>query len=777
MGLNGKPVDIMVHPRTQKPFISMLKSLKIPNEILISNVDTIVKREQLQQKQSPKIGKGKTSFTHYHRLDQINSYLDRLAVAYHKNVTVKSIGESFYKRDVKVIQISSNSKGEKPIIFIDAGISAREWIATAMTQYIINQLVENPANKNLYKRVDWHILPVVNPDGYEYTHTTDRFWKKSRAPQENCVGVDLSRNFGFHWGKIGASTNSCSIAYKGPSAFSEIETRNVKNYIDNLRNRIKLYLSLHSYGNYILYPWGYTTSKATDEEELNNLAQEVNKAIVKARGEKYKIGRLSKILYPVAGDSSDWAKGSEFIQLSYTIQLPGGGSQGFDPFPNNIISVCKETFPGIKVYAKYIDKKFVYPMLKALLVTMSIYLFFCCFVITSINANYTNYQGFQVFRLQQINENQSALLLNLSNNYSYDFWSPINLDQKPIDVMVPPSSQTEFLKFLTNNNITYTTFINNVEKTLPKKETLSARSRTISFLKFHRFNEASFMKETYPHLVRLESIGYSYEGRDVKVIKISSNPEGNKPVIFVDAGIHAREWLAPSQALFIITRLVEDPKYRYLLNKVDWHILPVVNPDGYEYSHNYNPIWRKTRSLQSNGCYGVDANRNFDIYWGKIGVSYSECSHTYLGPRPFSEKETQNVKNYIYANSDNIKLYLTLHSYGNYILYPWGYTFQLPHDAFELHNLAEGVSRAIVAAGGKKFTVGSSSNVLYAAAGGSDDWAKAKAGIQLSYTIELPGGRKNGFHPEGDEIFELVSQTFEGIVVFGKYIALKFGLS
>lgn len=412
---------------------------------------------------------------------------------------------------------------------------------------------------------------------------------------------------------------------------------------------------------------------------------------------------------------------------------------------------------------------------------MIYYLLICWLVTTVICENRTSYEGFQVYRLQPTNTDQIRVLSSLASNGSYDFWSPINFDHKPIDVMIDPRSLQDFVKLLQNNRIQFRTLIDNVETSTLKEELfqkLLPRKSGISFTRFHRYDEITeylqHLSETYPNLVKIESIGNSYEGRQMPIVQISTNFHLGKPIIFIDAGIHAREWLAPSQALFIIEQLVENKTNRYLLQKADWHILPLANPDGYEYSHDYNPYWRKTRSYQD-GCYGVDANRNFDIYWGRVGVSRSPCANTYLGSQPFSEIETRNIRDHINYYSGTIKLYLTLHSYGNYILYPWGYTAQLPENAYELHNLAEGVNRAIMAAGGQGFTVGSSTNVLYAAAGGSDDWAKAKAGIALSYTIELPGGRQNGFHPDGDEIYQFVSQTFAGIIVFGKYVALKFG--
>ena len=70
---------------------------------------------------------------------------------------------------------------------------------------------------NVLKHVDWHILPLVNPDGYEYSHSSDRLWRKNRRPPpagKVCPGVDLNRNFDVGYG-LGASTNPCEEVYQG----------------------------------------------------------------------------------------------------------------------------------------------------------------------------------------------------------------------------------------------------------------------------------------------------------------------------------------------------------------------------------------------------------------------------------------------------------------------------------------------------------------------------------------------------------------------------------
>ncbi|KAF5301247.1 hypothetical protein FQR65_LT00947 [Abscondita terminalis] len=338
------PIDVMINPKYENVFNFMLSLYRIENEVLIENVESVIQREKIFQRLGDQLDKEESVLLS--TIDSMNK------------VSVKSIGNSYNGRNLKVIQISTNPSANKPIIFIDGGIHAREWISPAVVLYTINQLLENSANSYLLDKVDWHILPVMNPDGYEYTHTNNRLWRKTRSPQQNCIGTDPNRNFGYHWGEVGASSDPCDDTYMGPSAFSEVETFNTKTYIESLGSRVKLYLTFHSYGNYLLYPWGFTSALPSDEPELRSLARSVNSAIVQAGGDSYTIGTSTNVLYAAAGGSDDWAKGVAGIQLSYTIELPGGGWSGFDPPASSIQPICRETFPGIKVYGEYIAQKF-----------------------------------------------------------------------------------------------------------------------------------------------------------------------------------------------------------------------------------------------------------------------------------------------------------------------------------------------------------------------------------------------------------------------------------
>ncbi|KAF6208024.1 hypothetical protein GE061_016473 [Apolygus lucorum] len=181
---------------------------------------------------------------------------------------------------------------------------------------------------------------------------------------------------------------------------------------------------------------------------------------------------------------------------------------------------------------------------------------------------------------------------------------------------------------------------------------------------------------TIPDLVKIVTIGKSSENRPLKVAHISSGKRKDAPAIWIDGGIHGREWVAPSTALFILKQLTENYNTnKAVVDGIDWFIMPVANPDGYEYSHSVDRFWRKNRSKNpakryedyydearygrecaddAETCQGVDLNRNWDFHWKEIGASSSPCKPTFAGDRPFSEPETRAMSDFIMDRSDRL---------------------------------------------------------------------------------------------------------------------------
>ncbi|XP_063973544.1 carboxypeptidase B [Diachasmimorpha longicaudata] len=397
-------------------------------------------------------------------------------------------------------------------------------------------------------------------------------------------------------------------------------------------------------------------------------------------------------------------------------------------------------------------------------------------------------KGMKHLTIPSASSQQRSFLQSFTDNPNIDFLRFTRAEHEPIDVLVTADEFPNFIEALNSGSIDYEVTVEDVAEAVAEEKSTNDKRRMLSslwrsagsrqlreFSYYPRFADIEgYLKaltKRYNKTTHLIEIGKSYEGRSIYVVKVSSGG-ANKPAIFIDAGIHAREWIAPSTALYALHQLVTNKTNSKLYANVDWYILPSLNPDGYEYTHTSYRFWRKTRSPNVNSqCIGTDANRNFGYKWMTIGASSNPCADTYAGSKAFSEVETQAVRDFLLANKKNIKVYLTLHSYGQYLLHPWGWTSSLPSNEPLLRLIGVNAAKALYRVYGTEYVVGSSTNVLYAAAGGSDDWALAVAGVDLSYTIELPGGR---FDPPADRIVPVGIETFEAFKIFHKYVEVVY---
>lgn len=183
-------------------------------------------------------------------------------------------------------------------------------------------------------------------------------------------------------------------------------------------------------------------------------------------------------------------------------------------------------------------------------------------------------------------------------------------------------------------------------------------------------------------------------------------------------GQHGREWIAPATATFLMLQLVEfQNEHPELLENFDWYIMPVANPDGYEYSRSVDRLWRKTRSLHvGSNCHGVDPNRNWDIHWIEKRRR-GNCHEDFAGPKAFSEPETRAAADHILAHNGTIRLYLSLHSYSQMWLIPWSFKKEKPKDYYELYVLAEEGIAALQKERGTEYLLGTAPELIYTATG------------------------------------------------------------
>jgi len=290
--------------------------------------------------------------------------------------------------------------------------------------------------------------------------------------------------------------------------------------------------------------------------------------------------------------------------------------------------------------------------------------------------------------------------------------------------------------------------------------------------------ELKSLNTRFPSLTKfVPSIGKSVEGRDIPAIHVSNLGFKNAsvPRIFFEGGQHAREWIGPATVMYQLTQLLEnygkDALVTQFLNTLEFVIVPLSNPDGYEYAWTNERLWRKNRKKNTGGSFGVDLNRNWNSHWGGSGSSNIPTSDTYRGTAAFSEPETKAISDYINSVNlnGNILAAIDFHSYSQLVLRPYGWTQAKCPDELALKILGDGISYEISRNSGKAYTSQRSID-LYITSGTASDWYYEE-GIWAAYTIELRDTGQYGFVlppaqiiPTGNEIWASMKYFVKAVV-------------
>nr|XP_026495763.1 carboxypeptidase B-like [Vanessa tameamea] len=296
----------------------------------------------------------------FHKLDVIYSFMDELEKDFPAICTVYVIGKSVEGRDIKMLKIS-NSNASNVAVWLDGSIHSREWITTAVVTYLADIIVRNFQNtSSSITNKDWYIVPVLNPDGYVYTHTRDRMWRKNRARHDSeFVGVDLNRNFSFGWGNNGEEGSSempNNVFYRGPEPFSEPETAAVRDTILSSSTPFKVFLSFHSYYELIVFPWGYKTEPCADYLRLLEGGAIMARAIFEYSGIIYKVGSTKDLTYYACGTSIDWSYAIAKIPYTYMIELRSKKYKFRLP-KDQILDTCNENWKAVQALMKFVDQQ------------------------------------------------------------------------------------------------------------------------------------------------------------------------------------------------------------------------------------------------------------------------------------------------------------------------------------------------------------------------------------------------------------------------------------
>ncbi|XP_060776712.1 carboxypeptidase B [Neoarius graeffei] len=392
------------------------------------------------------------------------------------------------------------------------------------------------------------------------------------------------------------------------------------------------------------------------------------------------------------------------------------------------------------------------------------------------------YVGDKVFRLWPVSDTHVSFIKDLASNMEVDFWSPESDDlvavQTKVDIHIPASHTDMVSVMLQQSGMDYQVLIEDVQTAVRQQFDNNKQTKAYNYMKYNTWADieawVSSITSGNPALISQSMLGKTYEGRTMHLLKIGKNTGFTKPAIFMDCGIHAREWISPAFCQWFVQTAVStygsNPQMTSLLNTMDVFVLPVFNVDGYEFSWKSNRMWRKTRSRKSgSNCIGTDPNRNFDAGWCTVGASKNPCSETYCGPSVESEIEVQNVANFIRRNKSIIKAYLTIHSYSQLLLFPYSYTYAQAKDHVELMSVAVSASEALRSQYGTSYTSGPGAATIYPAAGGSDDWAY-DLGVKYAFTFELRDTGRYGFLLPESQIKPTCEETMLGVMSIAAHV-------
>jgi murein tripeptide amidase MpaA len=304
-------------------------------------------------------------FDSYHSYADHIQYFKDLHSAYPNTTEIVSQGKSVEDRDLyglKLFGSGSGGNGTKEAIVFHGNVHAREWITSMTVEYITNELLTGYKSgdsdiKSILDNYDMYIFPIVNPDGFVYTQTNNRLWRKNRNPApsgSNCVGIDLNRNWPYKWDVTngqGSSGDPCDETYRGAKAGDQPETAGMAGFVDKVaaKQDIKLYVDFHSYGQYILTPYGWTCdSLPPNNDQHISLGNGMAKAVAAKYGTQFTVGPSCETLYATDGSSTDYVLDVGKAELTYAFELRDEGRFGFVLPANQIRPSGVEIWEGVR---------------------------------------------------------------------------------------------------------------------------------------------------------------------------------------------------------------------------------------------------------------------------------------------------------------------------------------------------------------------------------------------------------------------------------------------
>ncbi|CAH1987788.1 unnamed protein product [Acanthoscelides obtectus] len=327
------------------------------------------------------------------------------------------------------------------------------------------------------------------------------------------------------------------------------------------------------------------------------------------------------------------------------------------------------------------------------------------------------FDNYAILRITPQSEEALIFLRSFEKYENVEFFTPLTKVDQTAEVLLPPQYQDVFLEQQRglDHDVDVVVAVKNVQEVIEEGVRPADKAESFDWSYFYPLEDIQSwitgLAEEYSDKVEVSNIK-TYENRDLSIVKVSFNPKATK-VVFIEAGMHAREWISPAVATYILNEIIHstDAEIEELRNKFNWYVAPVTNPDGYVYSFEKDRMWRRTRTrLPGSDCIGIDANRNWDFHFNEDG--HTSCGQTYPGPYPFSDICTRGLSQFLLNLPEKLQSYISLHSFGAKILIPYGNSTEHLDNYDEVYKIAEGAAKALEGVNGNHFEIGTALEVM-----------------------------------------------------------------
>ncbi|XP_041457035.1 carboxypeptidase B-like [Lytechinus variegatus] len=378
----GSTVDIMVPNRLRSNLLDLFNVKRMQVSTMIKDVGQLIRDQEKEriERQLSTQDLSTFDYTVYHDYDEIQQWVVDIVNEYSTIATRFELPKTSYEgRTISGIKIrgTGGDSGTRKGVYFEGGIHAREWISPATLMYITKELLEDYVAGDaralrFFDTLDWYIVPSLNADGYTYTITDDRLWRKTRSNNavtgSGCMGTDPNRNWPYEWGGLGTSAYPCSNVYHGINTLSESEVEAVVDFLRDKKDNgqdFLWFIDWHSYSQLVISPWSFSA----EEPDPNNIdqLQAAGEAMVEGirsySGTEYTAGPTAKLLYAAAGASNDWGyapynskkdQGGLGAPYSYVMELRDTGTYGFLLPEEQIEDSGEESVLGVYAMGTYI---------------------------------------------------------------------------------------------------------------------------------------------------------------------------------------------------------------------------------------------------------------------------------------------------------------------------------------------------------------------------------------------------------------------------------------